>query len=133
MQGITYQSRGMDLGFFNKRVGEQRVDAGAYHNQATIRPFSTTNTYINYTVRNRSIFDQTKIRLSGNNLFDQHNVTALTLARSEIFDCDFLGPVASDPFNQTTPMSGSDDNPTFVAGRSFVVSVTFGFAPAEQK
>jgi hypothetical protein len=37
-----------------------------------------------------------------------------------------------DPFNQTTPISGSD-NPTFIAGRCFMVSVTFGFAPGERK
>ena len=80
MQGITYHGRGVDLGFFNKRIGEQRVDAGAYHNQAVVSPFTTTNAYVNYTVRNRSIFDQTKIRLSANNLLDQHNITALTLA-----------------------------------------------------
>ena len=61
MVGVTYESRGMDLGFFNKRVGEQRVDAGSYHNQAIVSPFNVTNAYVNYTVRNHTIFDQTKI------------------------------------------------------------------------
>ncbi|WP_348265322.1 TonB-dependent receptor [Telmatobacter sp. DSM 110680] len=131
MQGITYQSRGMDLGFFNKRVGEQRVDAGAYHNQAIISPFSTANAYVNYTVRNHSIFDQTKIRISGNNLLDQHNITALTLAGTSTANL-IPGTTYVDPFNQTTTISGSD-NPTFIPGRSFILSVTFGFAPNERK
>ncbi len=29
MEGVTYQSRGLDLGFFDKRIGQQRVDNGA--------------------------------------------------------------------------------------------------------
>jgi iron complex outermembrane recepter protein len=129
MQGITYQRRGMDLGFFNKRVGEQRVDAGAYHNQAIVEPFSTTNAYANYTVRSHLIFDATKIRLGVNNLLNQHNVTALTLAGTSTANV-ISGTSYVDPFNQTTPISGSD-NPTFISGRSVTISVTLGFAPRE--
>ncbi len=141
MQGITYSGKGLDLGFFNKRVGEQRVDAGSYHNQAIISPFSTTNAYINYTVRNHSIFDQTKIQLSANNLLDQHNITALTLANSATAStipgstCTSTTDVVSactDQFVGTTAISGSD-NPTFMSARSLSISVTFGFAPRERK
>jgi len=131
MQGVTYQSRGFDVALFNKRVGEQRVDAGAYHNQAVINPFNTTNTYLNYTVRNHSVFDQTKIRFSADNLLNEHNLTALTLAGTTTANV-IPATTLVDPFNQTTPISGSD-NPTFIAGRSFAVSVTFGFAPREPK
>jgi iron complex outermembrane receptor protein len=131
MVGLTYQNRSFDLGFFNKRVGEQRIDAGAYHNQAIVNPFNTTNAYVNYTVRNHSIFDQTKIRMSADNLLDQHNITALTLAGTTTSNL-IPGTTYVDPFNQTTPISGSD-NPTFIAGRCFMVSVTFGFAPGERK
>jgi len=131
MVGLTYDNSGMDLGFFNKRVGTQRVDAGAYHNQASISPFNVTNAYVNYTVRNRSIFDQTKIRLSADNLFDQHNITALTPAGTTTSNV-IPGTAYVNPFIQTTPISGSD-NPTFIAGRCFMVSVTFGFAPGERK
>jgi len=132
MQGLTYQGRGLDLGFFNKRVGEQRVDNGAYHNQAIVSPFSTANAYVNYTVRNHSIFDQTKIRLAGNNLLNEHNPTALTLAGSPVSQT-IAGTNLTDPFNTVgpSPLNGSD-NPTFMAGRSFTMSVTFGFAPRER-
>ncbi|HEY1984684.1 MAG TPA: TonB-dependent receptor [Terracidiphilus sp.] len=130
MQGVTYRSKGLDLGFFNKRVGEQRVDGGAYHNQATINPFSTTNAYFNYTVRNHSIFDQTKIQLGANNLLNQHNLTSLTLAGTPTATT-IPGTSYVDPFNQTTAINGND-NPTFISGRSFSVAVTFGFAPRER-
>jgi iron complex outermembrane receptor protein len=125
-EGVTYQSKSLDLGFFNKRVGTERVDGGAYHNQATIDPFSTTNAYINYTVRNHSFLDQTKIRLSANNLFDQHNLQTLALAGTP-------APLAlangdTDQFNASTPVSGSD-TVGFMPARSLSVSITFGFAP----
>jgi iron complex outermembrane receptor protein len=133
MEGLTYQRYGLDLGFFNKRVGEQRVDNGAYHNQAIIPAFSTTNTYINYSIRNRSMFDGTKIRLDATNLLNEHNITALTLSGTAT-------PVANpslpsgdtEQFNATTQISGGD-LPTFIAGRSFSVTVTFGIAPRERK
>ena len=132
MQGITYQKHGMDLGFFNKRVGEMRVDNGAYHNQAIIDPFSTDNAYINYTVRNHSIFDQTKIQLSGNNLLNQHNLTSVALTGAVPTET-IPGTTLTDLFNTTgpTPIAGGD-NVSFMSGRSFSVSVTFGFAPRER-
>ena len=141
MEGLTYQRYGLDLGFFNKRVGEQRVDNGAYHNQAIIPPFTTTDTYINYSIRNHSMFNGTKIRLDATNLLNEHNITALALTGSP--NTIYLNgggtcssPTASNPcdvFNTSgpTPISGSDQ-PTFIAGRSFAVTVTFGFAPRER-
>ena len=131
LQGLAYQSRGFDLGIFNKRVGEQRLDNGAYHNQGTINPFSTLDSYINYTVRNHSLFDQTKIRLAANNLLNQHNITALGLTGAAATQT-IPGTTLTDPFTTTgpTPISGSDQ-PTFMSARSLTVSVTFGFAPRE--
>jgi len=133
MQGLTYQDHGFDLGIFNKRVGEQRVDNGAYHNQAIVPSFSTLNSYINYTVRNHSLFDQTKIRLGANNLLNQHNLTAITLAGSPATQT-IPGTSLTDAFNTNgpSPISGSDQ-PTFMSARSLSVSVTFGFAPREGK
>jgi iron complex outermembrane receptor protein len=131
MQGVTYSDKGLDLGFFNKRVGEQRVDSGQYHNQAIVGAFNTTNAYINYTVRNHSIFDQTKIQLSGDNLLNLHNMTALTLSNSATPQT-ITGTSYSDQFLGTTAISGSD-NPTFMSARSLSISVTFGFAPRERK
>ena len=131
MQGLTYTGHGLDLGMFNKRVGEQRVDAGAYHNQAIIAPFSDFTSYINYTIRNHSKLDGTKISLSGDNLLNQHNITALTLSGTPTAGL-IQGTNFVDPFNQTTAINGQDQ-PTFMSARSLSISVTFGFAPRESK
>jgi iron complex outermembrane receptor protein len=138
-EGLTYKGHGLDLSIFNKRVGEMRVDNGAYHNQAIIRPFSTLNGYINYTIRNHSIFDGTKIRLSGTNLLDSHNIQSLSLAGSAVApiipgNCGTIATpaICSDPFNGTTAISGGD-TPGLMAGRSFAVTATFGIAPLNRK
>jgi iron complex outermembrane receptor protein len=132
LQGLTYQSRAFDVGFFNKRVGEQRVDNGAYHNQAIVSPFSVANAYFNYTIRNGSHLDQTKIQLSGNNLLNSHNLTSLALTGSPLTQT-IAGTSDTDLFNTTgpTPIAGGD-NLGFLPGRSFSISVTFGFAPRER-
>jgi iron complex outermembrane receptor protein len=132
-QGLTYQNNGLDLGIFNHRVGEERVDNGQYHNQAIIAPFTTVNTYINYTVRNHSIFDGTKIRLNATNLLNSHNIQSNTLAGSP-FTQLIPGTTYTDQFNTTgpTPINGAD-TPGIMAGRSFSVSATFGFAPKTKK
>ncbi len=142
MEGLTYQKHGFDLGVFNKRVGEQRVDSKSltlpnniswiYHNQAIIAPFSTLNGYVNYTIRNHSIFDGTKIRLSGTNLLDSHNVQSLSLATKPVAAGTIPGTSFNDLFNGTTAVSGNDA-PGLMAGRSFWASVTFGFAPKARK
>lgn len=131
-QGLTYQGRGLDLGIFNHRIGEERVDNGQYHNQAIIAPFSTVNTYVNYTVRNRSIFDGTKVRLDATNLLDSHNIQSLSLAGA-VPTMTIPGTTLTDQFNTNgpTPINGND-TPGLMAGRSFAVTVTFGIAPRER-
>jgi iron complex outermembrane receptor protein len=144
MQGLTYQKHGFDLGVFNKRIGEERVDSGSYtdiegesiifHNQAIINPFSTLGGYFNYTIRNHSLFDQTKIRLSGTNLLNSNNIQSLSLANSPTTQTftGTNGTTYTDQFNASTAISGAD-TPGLMAGRSFSVSVTFGFAPEGKK
>ncbi len=131
-QGLTYQSHGLDLGIFNHRVGEERVDNGQYHNQAILAPFSTVNTYVNYTVCNHSIFDGTKIRLDATDLLDSHNIQSLSLAGAAQ-TLTIPGTTLTDQFNTGGPTSiNGSDTPGIMAGRSFAVSVTFGFAPRER-
>jgi iron complex outermembrane receptor protein len=142
MEGLTYEKSGFDLGMFNKRVGVERLDNGQYHNQGIVPPFSTLGAYFNYTIRNRSIFDQTKIRLDGTNLLNAHNVQGDTFAGSP--NTVYLNgggtcssPTSTNPCDQfvtagPTPINGAD-TPNVMAGRSFSVSVTFGFAPERGK
>jgi iron complex outermembrane receptor protein len=129
MQGLTYEKSGFNLGIFNKRIGEERVDNGQYHNQAIVPPFSMLGSYVNYTVRNHSLFDQTKIRLSATNLMNSHNVQSNSLAGSPL-TTTIPGTTLTDQFNTLgpTPINGQD-TPSLMAGRSFSVSVTFGFSP----
>jgi len=132
-QGLTYDKHGLDLGFFNHRVGEQRVDNGKYHNQAIIAPFNTVNTFINYTVRNRSFLDGTKIRLAANNLLNTDAIQSLSLG-GKAATTTFVGTngvTYTDQFNATSTINGAD-TPSLAAGRSYTISVTFGIAPRER-
>jgi iron complex outermembrane receptor protein len=139
--GLTYQTQAFDVGVFDHRVGTERVDNGAYHNQGTISPFSSLGGYFNYTIRNHSFFDQTKIRLTGTNLLDMHDVQSNTLGGSP--NLIYLNgggtcttPTATNPCdafrtNGPTAINGQD-TPSLMAGRSFSVSVTFGIAPKQR-
>ncbi|HEX7158341.1 MAG TPA: TonB-dependent receptor [Edaphobacter sp.] len=129
--GATYQNKGFDLGFFNKRVGTFYIDNGAYHNQATVDPFNTTNTFLNYTIRTGGRFDQTKIRLSFNNLFNQHSITGVSPTGSvQTQTIAANGTTYTDQFNTNgpTPISGGD-NMSILPGRSVTISVQFGLSP----
>jgi iron complex outermembrane receptor protein len=130
-EGVTYQRKGWDFGLFNKRVGTLYEDNGQYHNQATIEPFSLTNAFFNYTLRNGGRFDQTKFRLSFNNIFDQHNITGDSITGTALTQSIAAnGTTYTDPFNTTgpTPIAGGD-NISVLPGRSIMLSVTFGLSP----
>jgi iron complex outermembrane receptor protein len=136
-EGVTYQKKQWNLAIFNKRVGSQWEDNGAYHNQQRVDPFSTTDAYINYTVGNESRFNQTKVRLSFNNLFNSHYETSDTLGGALVTRTLTAGGLTyTDPFNATTTSSPGytggvnlADNPVLLPGRSVVLSVIFGFSP----
>jgi iron complex outermembrane receptor protein len=130
-QGVTYQRKSWDLGIFNKRIGTFYQDNGSYHNQATIDPFNQTNAYFNYTIRTNGRFDQTKLRLSFNNLFDQHNITGNSIAGTALTQTiKANGTSYTDPFNTIgpTPINGGD-NISVLPGRSIMLAVTFGLSP----
>jgi iron complex outermembrane recepter protein len=114
-EGITYQDRHWDMGFFNKRIGSQWNDNGSVHQAVPINSFSISNLFLNYTLHNGSRFDESKVRLSFNNLFDNHNVTAITPA---------------NPATATTPFAENGaDTLTLVPGRSVMVTFQMGFGP----
>ena len=79
-EGLTYQKGSWDAAFLNKRVGTFYIDSpNGFHNAYTVNPFSITNMFVNYTIRNGGRFNNTKLRLSFNNLFN--NVTTSTASR----------------------------------------------------
>jgi iron complex outermembrane receptor protein len=131
-EGVTYQHSGWDAGIFNKTVGTQRLDNGAFHNESTISPFTLTNLFLNYTIRGDSRFNNTKLRLSLNNLFDEHNITGDSIATKITANTITTnGTTYSDPFNSNlavTPASGADSI-SILPGRSIMFSITFGLSP----
>ena len=68
-----------------------------------------------FTMRNTKHFDQTKFRLSFNNLFDKHNITSVTQV--------VKGPVY-------TP--GPGDTLGLLPGRSVTLTIAFGYSPKER-
>lgn len=136
-EGLTYQQKGWNAGLFNKRVGSKWEDNGAYHNQVRDDPYSVVNAFINYTVRGGSHFDETKIRLSVNNLMGSHNITSVSPGGALVAGTLTSGGLTyTDPFVGTTTSSPGytggrnlADNPNLLPGRSIVLSVTFGFSP----
>jgi iron complex outermembrane receptor protein len=114
--GGTYRIRDFDIGFFHKRVGHMWNDNtatnGAALNQVIpISPFNVTNLFFNFTLRKLERFDQTRFRLSVNNLFNHHDITSLTQV--------VKGPVF-------TP--GPGDTLGLLPGRSVTLTITFGVA-----
>lgn len=111
--GFTYQQRFFDLGMFNKRVGPLWKDvtgtAGTVNQVIPIDSFNITNLFFNYTVRTGSRFDQTKLKLSFNNLFNTDTTTGIAQAAKA---------------NTYTP--GPNDNLTLTPPRSVTLTITLG-------
>ncbi len=110
--GVTYQHGNWDAGFFNKRIGPMYNDNGSYNEAVAIDPFNLTNAFVNYTMKGASPLRGTKLRLSVNNLLDNHNIVGVTPANS--------GP---------NPGSAPGDVLTLLPARSVIFTVMFGFAP----
>ena len=125
--GLTYATHGLDLGFLTKRIGPMWND-----NKATVKlnytdgtvsgstsitasqvvpinPFTLSNLFLNYNVRQFSHFRESKLRLSFNNLFNAEGITGLTAA------------TAGTTF---TPAAG--DTLTLLPGRSITASFQIG-------
>ena len=130
-EAVTYQRKGWDVALFNKRVGSFYQDNGQYHNQATINPFSLTNVFFNYTLRTGGRFDQTKLRLTLNNIFNEHSITGDSITGPALTQSiSANGTTYINPFTTTgpTPIAGGD-NISVLPARSIMLSVTFGLSP----
>jgi len=116
--GFTYQDKGFDVGFFNKRIGSRFVDNGTVHEATTLDPFWMNNLFVNYTIRKNSIFDQSKIKLSVNNLMDYHDVVGLSPGASATSTVPFA-PNALDQLQ-------------LLPGRSVMITFQVGLQPRER-
>jgi iron complex outermembrane receptor protein len=90
-------------------------DNGSAHQAVPIDPFNVSNIFVNYTIRRSSFLRGSKLALSVNNLFDNHNIVAITPGN---------GPTATVPY---APSGG--DFLTLMPGRSVMLSLTVGYAP----
>ena len=86
-------------------------DNGSINQAVVIDPFNITNLFVNYTLRGSSRLAESKLRLSVNNLFDDHSITGVT------------------PASTRTSAPSPNDILSLMAGRSVSVSFTIGFAP----
>jgi iron complex outermembrane recepter protein len=123
--GVTYQAHGMDLGVIEKRVGDYYNDNGTYHNQAYVAPYNNVNLFLNYTLRKNSMFDESKISLSINNLFNSEDIT-------DVFIFNSPTPVNGSAYIATTAPSPLDQL-NLTSGRSFVVSFKVGVFPSRHE
>jgi iron complex outermembrane receptor protein len=121
--GLTYQSKHFAFGLFDKRVGPMWNDLslanGIVANQIIpINPFSVTNVYFNYVLRNGSRFDQTKFRLSVNNVLNQRGIVGVQQA-------------ANTYTSQATAVynPGQGDLLSLLPGRSITLTISPGFSP----
>ncbi len=118
--GLTYQRKTLDMGFFHKRVGPMWNDgtfaSGLNANQyIPIDPFNIDNLYLNYTIRSNSHLDGTKLRFTVNNLLNTQNITSLTSGTTAVAGAAYV-PSSTDALGLTP-------------GRSYTMTVTFGYAP----
>jgi iron complex outermembrane receptor protein len=88
-------------------------DNGAKNQAVRIDPWEISNLYLNYTIKGENRFAETKFRLTVNNVFDQHNVIAVTPAST--------ATAAPNPLDLLQKL----------AARSVSMSVTFGFSPGK--
>ena len=118
-EGLTYRDKRFDVGMFNKTVGDRWQDDGAYHQVVPVNSFTMTNVFFNYTVRSGSIFDQSRIKFSVNNLLDNHNQV-------------LISPANGVSGNGVLYTQSPADTIELLPGRSFMVTFQMGFAPKER-
>jgi iron complex outermembrane receptor protein len=78
-----------------------------------INPFSTTNVYFNYVLKNGSRWDSTKFRLSVNNVFNSRGIVGDQQAANTT--------AAYNP--------GAGDLLTLLPGRSITLTISPGYSP----
>ena len=117
--GMTYQQKAWDVGFFNKRVGDRWNDDGAYHQVVPLDPFWMSNFFFNYTLRKGSRFDQSKIKLSVNNVLDNHDVATISPANSVSNSLVLYTPSPADTLQ-------------LLPGRSVTITFQLGLSPKEK-
>jgi iron complex outermembrane receptor protein len=126
--GLTYQQSGFDFGIFGKRIGSIWDDIGNDHQTVPINPFWMSNVFLNYNVHNRSMFDGSKVKLSVDNIFDDHSIVNVGAAND--------GTTLTSPYTTNSSLEVSQDNQLYTpswndtlekaAGRSIMITFQVG-------
>ena len=114
--GITYRRKAWDVGFFEKHIGEMYNDSGTVNQAFVINPFNLTSAYINYTLKENSLFKQTMFRLSMENLSNERAIVGIG------------SPAAGSSSLNPSP----NDQLVLLPGRSIMLSMTLGYSPRKQ-
>jgi iron complex outermembrane receptor protein len=124
--GMTYQQRGLDFGIFGKRVGSRWADISSFHQTVPLDPFWMNNLFVNYNIR-RSVFEGSKIKLSINNLFDDHSIVANSAANDGT-SLTSTTVVSSQKVTQSLQLYSPSwaDSIEKQAGRSFMITFQLG-------
>ncbi len=132
--GMTYREKGLDFGIFGKRIGSRWADISNYHQTVPEDPFWMSNVFLNYSVHGDSIFAGSKIKLSVNNIFDDHSIVAIGAAND--------GTTLSTPYTVTPSNVVSQDlqlySPSWAdtiekqAGRAVMISFQIGLNRREK-
>ncbi|MGA3082288.1 MAG: TonB-dependent receptor, partial [Terracidiphilus sp.] len=132
--GLTYQEKGIDFGIFGKRIGSVWDDIGNDHQTVPINPFWMSNVFLNYNVRNHSIFDGSKVKLSVNNIFDDHSIVNIGAAND---GTSLTNPYPATPGPEVTQdlqlyTPSWNDTLEKQAGRAIMITFQFGLSPKER-
>ncbi len=130
VEGLSFlwQHGNYDMGITYKRVGPYFNDNSSLpftyngitipypvNEAVAINPYSLTNVFVNYTVKNASHLRGTKIQLAINNLADSHAIVGVNAATA---------PTLATPFVQSP-----SDLISMLPARSFSLTITGGYAP----
>jgi iron complex outermembrane recepter protein len=126
--GLTYQEKGVDFGIFGKRVGSIWNDIGNDHQTVPINPFWMSNFFLNYNIHSRSMFDGSKVKLSVNNIFDDHSIVNIGAANDGTTLTSPYTTNSSDVVTQDNQLYTPSWNDTLekAAGRSIMITFQVG-------
>ena len=131
--GMTYQKMGLDFGIFGKRIGSRWNDIGSYHQNVPLDPFWMSNIFLNYNVRGHSIFDGSKIKLSIDNLFDDHSIVANSAANDgTTLTSTTVNSALVVKQNQQLYSPSWADSLEKQAGRAYMISFQIGLTRHER-
>ncbi|MFZ0340093.1 MAG: hypothetical protein WAL45_18835, partial [Terracidiphilus sp.] len=106
---------------------------GSYHQNVPLDPFWMSNIFLNYNVRGHSIFDGSKIKLSIDNLFDDHSIVANSAANDgTTLTSTTVNSALVVKQNQQLYSPSWADSLEKQAGRAYMISFQIGLTRHER-